>query len=216
MFGAKAEIAAHEKGIPFERIFVPFSIATFYEPKHPEVLRINPKAQVPVLVDGDLELFDSTQIFEYLEDRFPEPALWPADPRQRARARLLELRSDEVFFPDVALLIPRRHAQPAPEELAQARTRIHRYYEEMDRLLAGREHLAGGFSYADIAFCAAQFHASFLGEPPGRELTRLHGWRARMLRRPAVERVLGPMTGYLHSLGAPAAPAAEPLSASAG
>jgi glutathione S-transferase len=52
VFGAKAEIALREKGIPFELIMVRFDRATHYEPKHPEVLRINPKGQVPVLVDG--------------------------------------------------------------------------------------------------------------------------------------------------------------------
>ena len=52
MFGAKAEIAAREKGVNFELIMVPFVSA--YEPKHPEVVRINPKRQVPVLVHGDL------------------------------------------------------------------------------------------------------------------------------------------------------------------
>ena len=67
MFGAKAEIAALEKGLAFELVMVPFEMKTLYQPKHPEVLRINPKRQVPVLIDGDLEIFDSTQIFEYLE-----------------------------------------------------------------------------------------------------------------------------------------------------
>ena len=83
MFGAKAEIAAHEKGLDFELIMVPFEMKTLYQPKHPEVLRINPKRQVPVLIDdgpgGDLEIFDSTQIFEYFESIKPDPALWPAE-----------------------------------------------------------------------------------------------------------------------------------------
>src|SRR3984885_15066580 len=105
MFGAKAEIALHEKGIDFELVMVPFEMKTLYQPKHPEVARINPKRQVPVLVDGDLELFDSTQIFEYLEDRHPSPALWPREPGARARARLLEHRSDEVYFPHVIRLM---------------------------------------------------------------------------------------------------------------
>jgi glutathione S-transferase len=103
MFGAKAEIAAHEKGLDVELIMVPFEMKTLYQPKHPEVLRINPKRQVPVLIDdgpgGDLELFDSTQIFEYFETVKPEPALWPADAKARARARLLEHKSDEGLFP---------------------------------------------------------------------------------------------------------------------
>src|ERR1700754_1373476 len=97
MFGAKAEIAAHEKGIDFELVMVPFEMKTLYEPKHPEVLRINPKRQVPVLVEDGLEIFDSTQIFEYFEHLKPEPALWPAGTRDRAQARLLEHQSDEVY-----------------------------------------------------------------------------------------------------------------------
>ena len=109
MFGAKVEIALAEKAIDFELVMVPFEMKTLYQPKHPEVLRINPKRQVPVLVDpgagGDLEIFDSTQIFEYLETVKPEPALWPADPRARARARLLEHKSDEVYFPPIVRLM---------------------------------------------------------------------------------------------------------------
>ena len=47
MFGAKAEIAAREKRLDFELVMVPFEMATLYQPKHPEVARINPKRQVP-------------------------------------------------------------------------------------------------------------------------------------------------------------------------
>src|ERR687891_2063 len=103
MFGAKAEIAALEKGLDFDLVMVPFEEK--YEPKHPEVLRINPKQQVPVLIHGDLEIFDSTQIFEYFENLQPDPPLWPRERRARARARLLELKSDEVYFPHVIRLM---------------------------------------------------------------------------------------------------------------
>ena len=105
MFGAKAQIAALEKGLRFDLVMVPFEFGPGYSPKHPEVLRINPKKQVPVLVDGELEIFDSTQIFEYLEDLQPDPPLWPRDLHARARARLLELNSDEVYFPHVIKLM---------------------------------------------------------------------------------------------------------------
>ena len=71
MFGAKVEIAAREKNLDFELVMVPFDPARGYQPKDPVVARINPKRQVPVLIDGNLELFDSTQIFEYLEDVKP-------------------------------------------------------------------------------------------------------------------------------------------------
>src|SRR5437879_12842964 len=120
MFGAKAEIALGEKGIAFELVMVPFEMKTLYQPKHPEVARINPKRQVPVLVDGDLEIFDSTQIFEYLETVRPEPLLWPADAKARARTRLLEIKSDEVYFPPIIRLMG---LQATPDDPAAAEAR---------------------------------------------------------------------------------------------
>ena len=60
--------------IGFDLVMVPFDFERGYTPKHPEVLRINLKRQVPVLIDAGVELFDSTQIFEYLDGRWPEPA----------------------------------------------------------------------------------------------------------------------------------------------
>src|SRR5262249_34838630 len=105
MFGAKAEIAAHEKGIAFELEMVAFSQEKGYAPKHPEVRTTNPRARVRVLLGGAREIFDSTQVFESLEARSPAPPLWPRDPAERARARLLELKSDEMFFPHVIRLM---------------------------------------------------------------------------------------------------------------
>src|SRR5215468_3267649 len=120
MFGAKAEIAAHEKSAAFDLEMVAFSQAAGYSPKHPEVLRINPKRQVPVLIDDGLEIFDSTQIFEYFETIKPEPALWPADAKARARARLLEHKSDEVYFPPIVRLMG---LQSSPQDTAAVEAR---------------------------------------------------------------------------------------------
>lgn len=55
---------------------------------------ISPLRRIPVLIDGDLTLCDSTVICEYLEDRFPDPALLPRDPADRARARWFEEYAD--------------------------------------------------------------------------------------------------------------------------
>jgi glutathione S-transferase len=194
MFGAKAEIALREKGLDFELVMVPFEMKTLYEPKHPEVLRINPKRQVPVLIDGDLELFDSTQIFEYLETLKPEPALWPADLRARARARLLEHKSDEVYFPHIVRLMGDPQAPGAHEAAA-------RFYDEMERTLGDREWLGGSYSYADIAFYMAQLFGDRMGAPMGEAHPRLQAWRERMGARPPVRRVAGAMGLYLLSIG---------------
>jgi glutathione S-transferase len=199
MFGAKAEIAAHEKGLEFELVMVPFEMKTLYQPKHPEVLRINPKRQVPVLVDGDLEIFDSTQIFEYFESVKPGPALWPGDPKARARARLLEHKSDEVYFPHIVRLMG---LQTTPDDAAAiaARAEAARFYGEMERALGAHQWLAGSYSYADIAFYMAQLFGERMGAPLG-EQPALLAWRNRMGARPAVARVAGAMGRYLVSQG---------------
>jgi glutathione S-transferase len=124
MFGAKCQIAALEKFLPVRVVMVPFTEDHRYEPKHPEVLRINPKRQVPVLVHGDVSIFDSTQICEYFEDVQPTPPLWPKIPAARAEARLLELKADEVFFPHIIRLMShqdRLSEAPAQEAIATTR-----------------------------------------------------------------------------------------------
>jgi glutathione S-transferase len=200
MFGAKAEIAAHEKGIAVELVMVPFEMATLYSPKHPEVLRINPKRQVPVLVDGDLEIFDSTQIFEYFETIRPEPALWPAEPRARARARLIEHKSDEVYFPPIVRLMG---LQSTPDDPAavEARASAMTFYDEMERTIGEKEWLAGAYSYADIAFYMAQLFGARMTAPMDDRHPRLQAWRDRMSARPAVATVAGAMGRYLLSQG---------------
>jgi len=201
MFGAKVEIAAREKGVAFELVMVPFTKDDAYEPKHPEVLRVNPvKQQVPVLVDDEVALFDSTQIFEYLEDRYPNPALWPGDIAARARARQLEQKSDEVFFPNVIKLFGLQDAmQSAPAVAACAACA--RFYEELEDLLATREYLAGGYSFADIAFYMAHVFADRKGAGMTDATPRLVAWRDKVGKRPAVRAVVDPMMRFLASQG---------------
>lgn len=205
MFGAKVEIALREKGLNFELEMVAFDRERGYRPKHPEVLRVNPKRQVPVLLDGGVEIFDSTQIFEYLEDRWPDPPLWPRLPAGRAQARRLEHCSDEVFFPNVIRLMGLR-ADPdpvdAPEWIA-SRAAIEQYYARMELQLADRAFLAGDYGYADIAFYMAQFFAARHTVPMTREHPRLLAWRKRLAERPAVHTVIAAMVAYLRSIDRP-------------
>ena len=57
----------------------------------------NPRAEVPVLIDGDAAIFDSTVILDYLDDRFPHRSLLPASPVARARARMIEELCDSQY-----------------------------------------------------------------------------------------------------------------------
>src|SRR5205823_1292468 len=58
---------------------------------------LNPRLEVPTLVDGDTAVFDSTVILEYIEDRWPTPPLLPAPPAERARVRMLEDVCDTYY-----------------------------------------------------------------------------------------------------------------------
>jgi glutathione S-transferase len=57
----------------------------------------NPRIEVPVLVDGDLNIFDSTIILEYLENKYPNPSLLPPSPAARAKARMIEEVCDTQY-----------------------------------------------------------------------------------------------------------------------
>jgi glutathione S-transferase len=199
MFGAKVQIALQEKGIAFDLQMVPFDMKTLYEPKHPAVLRINPKRQVPVLIHGDLELYDSTQIFEYLEDLKPEAPLWPREIAARARARRLEHESDEVYFPPVIRLMGLQQIPDDPSAVT-ARAACAAYYARIEGLLAdGRPWLNGAdYTYADIAFFMAQIFGDRMGAPIDAGFAPLlAAWRSRMTGRAAVRAVAGAMARWL-------------------
>ena len=202
MFGAKAQIAALEKGLDFDLVMVAYDSQLGYRPKHPEVLRINPKHQIPVLVHGDLELFDSTQIFEYLEDLQPTPALWPRNVANRARARRLEHQSDEVYFPHIIRLMSLQKNLGDAVAVASIEA-ASGYYTEMERLLTDNQWLAGSYSFADIAF----YMAALFGERQSASVTnatpKLLEWRKRMTQRPAVRAVISDMANWLQAAGRP-------------
>ena len=202
LFTAKVRIALDEKGIDYERIEVGWSLARRYEPHHPDVVALNPKKQVPVLVDGAVVVYDSTLIFEYLEERFPQPPLYPAGLAERARCRQLEAAADEILFPAVWELIDGGFYPAAAGDTAaagrreNAKRRLAELQQGLDKGLAGREYLCERFSVADIGTFIMLSTASTLGAPPAAACTDLHAWLARVGARPAVRRELVAMAGH--------------------
>ena len=69
--------------IPFEEEKISFNDPDFEK----RVGTVSPVGKVPVLVDGDVVVWDSLAIVEYLAEKFPDRGIWPRDPRARARAR---------------------------------------------------------------------------------------------------------------------------------
>ena len=197
LFSRKVEIVLHEKGLAFERVMVPFSQAKGYSPKHPDVLAANPKAQVPVLVDGDLTLFDSTVIMEYLEEAYPRPALWPADPKARARGRLVELAADEILLPLVARFMYRSEPPDSDAERRERREAEGRLaesallarYEQLAGQLQGNDFFCGSFSIADIAMFMTILFALRLKGPGLGGAPMLEAWYERVGGRASAARI---------------------------
>jgi glutathione S-transferase len=95
-YAQKVKIALDEKGVDYNAR-MPAAIGTGQIDA--EFLKANPRGEVPALIDGDVAIFDSTIILEYIEDKWPTPALLPKDPAARARARTIEEVMDTAFEP---------------------------------------------------------------------------------------------------------------------
>ncbi|QGW80922.1 glutathione S-transferase family protein [Variovorax paradoxus] len=76
-----------QAGIPFEEVKVRFDSFEANSQFKKTIGSLNPVAKVPVLVDGDLVVWDTLAIAEYLAETFPEKQLWPRAAADRARAR---------------------------------------------------------------------------------------------------------------------------------
>ncbi len=88
-----ARLVVHEKGVPAD--------IEFFDPNQPpeDLLELNPNGNSPTFVERDLVLYDARIIMEYLDERFPHPALHQMDPVSRANARMLIKRIDQDWYP---------------------------------------------------------------------------------------------------------------------
>jgi glutathione S-transferase len=198
LFARKIEIALAEKRIEFERVLVPYSQNEGYKPKHPDVLAANPKGQVPVLVDRDLTLYDSTVIFEYLEDAYPTPPLYPRGAVARARCRQAELFADEVMMSSLRPLMYRNEGPIANgdrRESLRARAReaeamIAENFAALDRQLVDGGYFCGTLSVADIATFMQVLYVQRLAGPGIEGYPGLAAWYSRLTARPSFARQL--------------------------
>lgn len=187
-YAQKNKIALLEKGVSFESV-PPEGLGSGTGPEG--FLAANPRGEVPVLVDGDTTLFDSTVILEYIEDRWPAPPLLPTDPAERARVRTLEDVLDthyeaitwglgEIFA------FGRATGELAERMVARAGEQLAAHHAWLEPQLAGADWLNGAsFGWGDV--CAAPFlngAARFgLGPAAG---SRLAAWLERVNERPSV------------------------------
>jgi glutathione S-transferase len=185
-YARKVRIVLYEKGVPFERVR-----ALHGDCNRTDFIDVNPRAEVPAIIDDGFRLYDSTVICEYLEDRHPEPALYPADPRRRATCRLIEdladTQLDAALYAVAVVELGRAESHAAMHRAAQED--VDRLYGELERMLDGQEFFCGTYSLADIAVVPHVMAAAFLGFliDPSRH-AGLAAWFDRVQQRPALVR----------------------------
>jgi len=187
-YAQKVKIALQEKGVPFEAR-MPAEIGSGQVAG--EFADASPRGEVPVLVDGEVRLFDSSVIVAYVEERWPDPPLLPASPAARAQVRTLEEVMDthyEAINWGLAeiLAFGRAKGELAQRLIARAAEQTAALQAWLGPRLSPKGWFNGdAFGMGDL--CVAPFvngSAGFGNGPkPG---TRLADWLARVNQRPSV------------------------------
>jgi glutathione S-transferase len=159
--------------------------------------QISPVRRIPVLMDDRVTLADSSVICQYLEDRYPQPALYPADVADRARARWLEEYADtrmgDVFiwqlFNQVAIgpyVWGRKTDEAALQKTLT--TEMPQVLDYLESQVPADGFFFGAFSIADISVSAFFRNAAFARfSVDASRWPKTAAWAARALAHPSFE-----------------------------
>ena len=148
-YARKVRIALAEKNIPFELITeVPWN-SDAQAPKH------NPLGKIPVLIlDDGSSVYESSFILEWLETKYPQPPLLPADPDQRLAAKRLQVLADGVCDAFVLYFFERKRAEGQRSQpwIERQLRKMHGGMDEIGRLVPKEGYCVGDrFGLGDIA-----------------------------------------------------------------
>jgi glutathione S-transferase len=186
-FVRKVMVVAQEKGVATE--LVPAN------PMQPtdEFLAASPYGKIPAIDDDGFQLADSTAIATYLEAKYPQPALLPADPQGRAKAVWFDEVADTVVMAAGGpmlfnrLIAPKVLGQEGNEAAAQAAEEaLAGRLGYLEQTLSEDGWLDGAFSLGDIAIASALRAFAYAGWTIDRaKFPKLAGWYDRVTARPA-------------------------------
>ncbi len=176
-FSHRCRFVLHEKGCDFE-----VNDIDMYN-KPPEIDAMNPYGEVPILIERDLTLYQSTIINEYIDERFPHPQLMPADPIQRARARLFIYTFERELFSFVRVLENRNETEKrksiARRQIAQQLTQIAPIFDKNVYLMGN------DFTMLDITIAPLLWRLGYYGIDLPKTATPLLKYAERVFARPA-------------------------------
>jgi len=210
-YAMKAKMALLEKGLEFQAI-LPDGLANGTATG--AFVAASPRAEIPALIDGDVQVFDSTIILEYLEDKWPTPALLPKTPAARARVRMIEDVMDGLYEPNNWGIMEVTRFKRASGALADrlvgfAKSNIDQLQHWLDEQLGDAQWFNGEqFGWGDIA-CAPYINRSAAAgyTPPAG--SKLQAWLARVNQRPSVAKVVEQMQHVIANLPDFATPLAQ-------
>ena len=188
-YAQKCKIALREKGIPFEAR-LPIGIGSGIT-ADPAFAHASPRGEVPALIDGDVQIFDSTIILEYIEERWPSPSLLPEPPEERARMRMLEDVMDTHYEPinwglGEIHFFGRARGELAREITARAETQVETWHRWLERQLGSWPWFGGDrFGWGDLVVAPYLNGSRGFGLAPKPE-SHLHRWLERVNQRPSV------------------------------
>jgi glutathione S-transferase len=191
-YAQKNKIALYEKGVDFE-LKMPTGIGSGHADG--DFLAANPRAEVPALIDDGFAIFDSTIILEYIEEKFPAPALLPRDPKLRAQARMIEETMDthyEAINWGLGELrwFKRAEGEAARAIEARAEAQTRGYFAWLERQLGDRPWFNGEtFGWADLSVAPYLNTSRGFGMRPEAS-SKLAQWQARADARPSVQKTM--------------------------
>ena len=191
-YAQKVKIALREKGVPFE-VALPQGMGP--GGAGGAFVKASPRAEAPALIDGETSVFDSTIILEYLEDRWPAPALLPASPADRARVRMIEEVMDTHFeavnWGMGELNWFRRAEGELAKTLTEAAARQTRgFFSWLESELGDREWFNGeAFGWGDLSVAPHVGTSISVGNPPAPG-SKLAAWVRRAFARDSVDKTI--------------------------
>ena len=199
-FARKVRMVLEHKRVPFE------AIDGLAAAGHARLAAVNPRVEVPVLVDGDLTVINSPQIVAYLEHRHPERPVYPADPARRARALGWERVADTLFDAITHDVSNGGFGFPAgtrpPGLLEAARADLSPIYDDLEGALASGDFLCGALSIADLALFPHLTAVKFLDVAcDGATHPRVLAWYKRLRQLDVCRADLERTQAFLRDLG---------------
>jgi glutathione S-transferase len=189
-YAQKCKIALYEKGVEFE-LKMPAGIGSGHADA--DFAKANPRAEVPALIDDGFAIFDSTIILEYIEDKFPSPALLPRDLKARAKARMIEDAMDTHYEPINWGMGELRWFKRAEGEAARAietraAAQANGFFAWLERHLGDAKWFGGEtFGWADLSVIPYINGSTGNGIGPA-PTSKLGQWQARANARPSVQK----------------------------